>query len=58
MPLKPILIVPGQIDSIFFEIFFKSLVKKKFLSPIILVCSVEYFIKNAEKFKFKGNFQY
>ena len=38
MPLKPILIVPGQIDSIFFEIFFKSLVKKKFLSTIILVC--------------------
>ena len=57
MLLKPILIVPGQIDSIFFEIFFKSLVKKKFLSPIILVCSVEYFIKNAEKFKFKGNYQ-
>jgi hypothetical protein len=26
---KPILIVPGQINSIFFEIFFKSLKKKK-----------------------------
>ena len=49
---KPILIVPGQSKSIFFEIFFKSL-KKKYRSPLILICNKENFLMNAKKFDFK-----
>ena len=52
MPRKPIIIVPGQQNSIFFEIFFKSLKRKKIISPIILVCCVNLFNLNAKKFKF------
>jgi 4-hydroxy-L-threonine phosphate dehydrogenase PdxA len=50
---KPILIVPGQINSIFFEIFFKSLNKKKIVSPIILICNVDNFKLNARKNNYK-----
>ena len=39
MNYKPILIVPGEPNSIFFEIFFKSLSKKNYKSPIIIICS-------------------
>jgi len=51
---KPILIIPGQLDSIFFEIFFKSLKKKKIVSPLILICSAKIFRLNTKKYKFKG----
>jgi len=54
---KPILIVPGQIKSIFFEIFFKSFKNKNFLSPLILICSIKIFKENAKKFSFKGQFK-
>ena len=37
MNYKPILIVAGEPNSIFFEIFLKSLKKKKLKSPIILI---------------------
>jgi len=49
---KPIIIVPGQPNSIFFEIFFKSLKKKKTISPIILICCANLFNLNAKKFRF------
>ena len=39
MNSSPILIVPGEKKSIFFEIFFKSIELKKIVSPLILVCS-------------------
>ena len=39
MSYKPILIVAGEPNSIFFEIFFKAL-KKKYKSPIILIASL------------------
>jgi len=51
MHRKPIIIVPGQPKSIFFEIFFKSLNIKKIKSPIILICSVNLFNLNAKKYK-------
>jgi len=51
MHRKPIIIVPGQPKSIFFEIFFKSLNIKKIKSPLILVCSVNLFNLNAKKYK-------
>ena len=39
MNYKPIIIVGGEPNSIFSEIFFKSLKIKKFKSPIILIAS-------------------
>ena len=54
---KPILIIPGQVNSIFFEIFFKSLKRKKIYSPLILICSVKIFKINAKKYNFKHNYR-
>ena len=56
MRRNPILIVPGQPNSIFFEIFFKSLKIKKIISPIILVCCADIFKLNSKKYKFNKNF--
>ena len=41
MHYKPILIVSGEPNSIFFEIFFKTLEKKKFKSSLILIGSIK-----------------
>ena len=41
MNYKPIIIVGGEPNSIFSEIFFKSLKIKKFKSPIILIASYD-----------------
>ena len=40
MNYRPIIIVAGEPNSIFFEIFLKALKTKKFKSPIILVASL------------------
>ena len=50
MNYKPILIVPGDPDSIFFEIFFKSFKKKQIRSPIILISSLNLVKKNINKY--------
>jgi len=52
MNFKPIIIVPGEPNSIFFEILFKTLNYKKFKSPIILIGSKNLVIKNMKFFKF------
>ena len=52
MSSKPILIVPGEKKSIFFEIFFKSLKSKSFSSPLILICDKKDLIKEFKKHKF------
>ena len=52
MSFKPILIVPGEKKSIFFEIFFKSLKSKSFSSPLILICDKKDLIKEIKKHKF------
>tara|TARA_Y100000022_G_C13213819_1_gene358894 strand:+ start:94 stop:1029 length:936 start_codon:yes stop_codon:yes gene_type:complete len=52
MNSKPILIVPGEIKSIFFEILFKSLKKKRYKSPLILICNLRKFEKERKKFRF------
>ena len=52
---KPILIVPGEKKSIFFEIFFKS-IKKKFESPLIILTSEKTFKK--ELLRFYTNIKY
>ena len=55
MNYKPILIVPGDPDSIFFEIFFKTLKRKKINSPIILISSINLVKKYIKKYKSKIN---
>jgi len=49
---SPILIVPGEKKSIFFEIFFKSIKSKKITSPLILVCSKKILDKEIKKNNF------
>ena len=53
MSSKPILIVPGEKKSIFFEIFFKSLKLKSFSSPLILICDQKNLSKEIKKYKFR-----
>ena len=57
MNSKPILIVPGEKKSIFFEIFFKSIKSKKFSSPLILICNKKNLDKEIKKYKFKKNIE-
>ena len=40
MRYKPIIIVAGEPNSIFFEIFFKSIKKIKIKHPLILIASL------------------
>ena len=51
MNYKPILIVAGEPNSIFFEIFYKAL-KKKIKSPIVLIASKELLLLQMKKLKF------
>jgi 4-hydroxythreonine-4-phosphate dehydrogenase len=55
MNYKPIIIVSGEPNSIFFELFFK-VIKKKIKSPIILISSKKLIIKQAKILKKKINF--
>ena len=50
---KPVLIVAGEPNSVFFEIFVKSLKFKKYKSPIILIASYDLVKKQIQKMKFK-----
>ena len=52
MNSSPILIVPGEKKSIFFEIFFKSIKSKKITSPLILVCSKKILDKEIKQNNF------
>ena len=53
MNYKPIIIVAGEPNSIFFEIFFKALKAEKFKSPILLIASVDILKQQMKKLKFK-----
>lgn len=57
MNSKPILIVAGEPNSVFLEIFFKSLKSKKFKKPILLIASKKIVILQMKKlnYKFKIN---
>ncbi|MDC1027629.1 4-hydroxythreonine-4-phosphate dehydrogenase PdxA [Candidatus Pelagibacter sp.] len=55
MNYKPIIIVAGEPNSIFFELFFK-VIKKKINSPIILIASKKLITKQAKILKKKINF--
>ena len=53
MKAKPILIVAGDPDSIFFEIFFKSIKLKRYKSPLILICNIDKLKSEMKRFNFK-----
>ena len=55
MNYKPIIIVAGEPNSVFFELFFK-VIKKKIRSPIILIASKNIIAKQAKILKQKINF--
>ena len=53
MSYSPILIVAGEPNSIFLEIFFKVMKKNKILSPLILITSHKLLRMQMKKLKFK-----
>ena len=55
MSYKPIIIVAGEPNSIFFELFFK-VIEKKIKSPIILIASKELILNQAKILKKKISF--
>ena len=57
MNYKPILVVAGEPNSIFFEIFFKSLKNNHFKSPLILIASKDLLLNHMMLlgFNFKIN---
>tara|TARA_B100001057_G_scaffold232403_1_gene232606 strand:+ start:1039 stop:1971 length:933 start_codon:yes stop_codon:yes gene_type:complete len=50
---KPILIVPGETKSIFFEILFKSLKLIKIKSPLVIICNKKILYKEIKRFNFQ-----
>jgi len=57
MKFKPILIVAGEPNSIFFEIFLKTIKYNKFRSPIILIASKKILEKHIQYFKYNIRFK-
>ena len=52
MKNKPIILVAGEPNSIFFEIFFKAIKQKKYKSPLILICCKKLLINQMKFFNF------
>ena len=52
MDNKPIIIVAGEPNSIFLEIFFKSLKSNKFKNSLIIICSKNLLLKQMKRLKF------
>ena len=53
MIFKPIIIISGEPNSVFLEIFLKTFLKNKFKSPLILICSkkiLDYHMKKLNIF--------
>ena len=53
MNFNPIIIVAGEPNSIFLEIFFKAIKYKKYKNPIILIASKKIVLSQMKKLKFK-----
>ena len=53
MKNKPTIIVAGEPNSIFLEIFFKSIKLKKYKNPLILICSSKLLKLQMKKLRFK-----
>ena len=58
MKYNPIIIVSGNPDSIFFEIFIKSIKSKKFLSPLILISNYKLLISYMKKYGLKKKIRF
>jgi 4-hydroxythreonine-4-phosphate dehydrogenase len=52
MNYKPILVVAGEPNSVFFEIFFKSIKNKKYKNSIILIASKKLLMKQMVKMNY------
>jgi 4-hydroxy-L-threonine phosphate dehydrogenase PdxA len=52
MHSKPIVIVPCEFKSVFFELFFNVLKKKKFKNPLLLICSNKNLKRQMKKYNF------
>ena len=57
MKFKPILIVAGEPNSIFFEIFLKVIKNNNFRSPLILIASKKILEKHIRHFKYNIRFK-
>jgi 4-hydroxythreonine-4-phosphate dehydrogenase len=57
MNYKPIIVVAGEPNSVFSEIFFKAKIKKKIKNPVILIASKKLILKQMRilKFNYKIN---
>jgi 4-hydroxythreonine-4-phosphate dehydrogenase len=53
MSIKPILIVAGEPNSVFLEIFFKSIKKINYSSPLIIIVSKKLLVEQMIKLGFK-----
>ena len=53
MKNDPIIIVAGEPNSIFLELFFKIISSKKFKRPLVLICSLKLLKLQMKKLKFK-----
>ena len=53
MKSKPIIIINGEPNSVFLEIFFKVQKKNKIINPVILISSEKLLIMQMKKLKFK-----
>ena len=53
MNFNPIIVVAGEPNSIFLEIFFKAIKYKKYKNPIILIASKKIVLWQMKKLKFK-----
>ncbi len=58
MSYKPILIVGGEPNSVFLEIYFKILKTRKIVSPLILITSEKLLRVHMKKFKFKKKIKF
>ena len=50
---KPIIVVAGEPNSIFLEIYFKAIAAKKYKSPLILIASKKLLLLQMKHFNFK-----
>ena len=58
MSYKPIILIAGEPNSIFFEILFKIFKTKKIKSPLILIASYKILSLQMKKLNFKKNIKY
>ncbi len=58
MKYKPIIVISGNPDSIFFEIFIKSIKSKKVLSPLILISNYKLLLSYMRKYGLKKKIRF